>query len=68
MTLASKIEQGREFVLKVECDLGHALENHIIDLFFDNADRLGFSDDECLEVGNTIRADKGMPPVKKWWP
>ena len=62
-----KIEQGREFVRRVEADLGHALTDHIVDLFFDNAAKLGFSDDDCLTVGNAIRTDKNLPPVPKWW-
>ena len=62
-----KIEQGRAFVKQVEADLGYAIGNHIIDLFFDNAKKLGFTDDDCLDVGNAIRADKGLAPVHKWW-
>lgn len=63
----TKIEQARAFVVQVEADIGHALDSHIIDLFFDNADKLGFTDDECLEVGNAIRVDKGLASVAKWW-
>lgn len=65
--MTTKLEQGRAFVAKVEANVGHALDSHIIDLFMDNVDKLGFSDVECLEVGNAIRADKGLKPVIKWW-
>lgn len=63
----SRIEKGRKFVASVERDLGHPLQDHIIDLFMDNAERLGFSDDDCLEVGNAIHANKGLSSVAKWW-
>ena len=63
----TKIEQGRAFVKQVEADLGYAIDSHIIDLFFDNAKKLSFTDDDCLEVGNAVRADKGLAPVRKWW-
>lgn len=63
----NKLTKARAFVAKVEADLGHPLDSHILDLFFDNADELGFSDDDCFEIGNAIRADKGLTPVKKWW-
>lgn len=65
--MSTKVAQGRAFVAKVEADIGYALDSHIIDLFFDNAEELGFTDDECLEVGNAVRADKGFAPVAKWW-
>jgi 3D (Asp-Asp-Asp) domain-containing protein len=67
MATTAKIEQGRAFFLRVEADLGHSLKDHIIDLFMDNAEKLGFTDDECLEVGNVIQADKGLSLTKKWW-
>lgn len=63
----AKLAQARAFVRKVEGDLGHSLDSHIIDLFFDNAEKLGFSDDDCFAAGNAIRADKGLAPVAKWW-
>lgn len=62
-----KIKKAREFVAKVEADLGHELDSHIIDLFMDNAVKLGFTDDECLTAGNLIRVEKGLPVVGKWW-
>ena len=67
MTDQSKIDQGRAFVKRVEADLGYALDNNIIDLFMDNSEKLNFSDEDCLEVGNAVYADKGIAPTKKWW-
>lgn len=64
---AVKIQQAREFVKRVEADIGHALDSHIIDLFFDNSDKLNFTDEECLLAGNVIQSDKGLPQTKKWW-
>lgn len=63
----TKIEQGRAFVARVEASMGRAVDSHIVDLFFDNAADLGFSDDDCLLVGNAIRADRGLPTIDKWW-
>lgn len=65
--MTTKLEQGRAFVAQVEAKMGRVIDSHIIDLMMDNADTLGFSDDECLEVGNAIRSDKGLPTVAKWW-
>jgi len=67
MTDALKLAAGREFVKRVEADLGYALDSHIIDLFMDNADKLNFTDEDCLAVGNVVYADKGIAPTKKWW-
>jgi hypothetical protein len=63
----TKLEQGRAFIGLVERDMGHAVEHGIIDLFFDNAEKLGFTADDCLTVGNAIRGEKGLKPVAKWW-
>lgn len=63
----TKLVQARQFVTKVEADLGHAIDSHILDLFFDNAEALAFTDDECFELGNAIRAEKGLSRVAKWW-
>lgn len=51
--------KARAFVAKVEADLGYTLTDHIVDLFFDNAEELGLTDEECVAAGNLIRADKG---------
>lgn len=67
MATAVKLAQGRAFVAKVEADIGRPVMDHIIDLFMDNADTLGFSDVDCLDVGNAVRADKGLPAVARWW-
>lgn len=68
MTVSNaKMIAGKAFFARVEADMGHPVTDHIIDLFMDNAEELGFSDDECLEIGNAVYADKGLPPVAKWW-
>lgn len=59
--------QGRAFVARVEASMGRALTDHIVDLFMDNAAELGLTEDECLDVANVIRADKGLAPVARWW-
>ncbi len=60
------LAKARALLLNVETAQGR-LDAHIIDLFMDNADTLGFSDDDCLAVGNVIRTERGLPPVAKWW-
>jgi hypothetical protein len=67
MTTPEKLKLGRAFFATVEKSIGYSVTDHIIDLFFDNSAKLNFSDDDCLNVGNAIRADKGLPPVAKWW-
>ncbi len=62
-----KLTKGRAFFARVEQSMGRSLEHNIIDLFMDNARELGFNEDDCLMVGNIIRADKGLPTVPKWW-
>lgn len=67
MNIEAKIAKGRAFVASVETNMGRTLTSNIIDLFMDNAKELGFTDDECLVVGNVVRTDKGLRPVAKWW-
>lgn len=67
MTPQARLIKAKVFLAKVETDLGYIVTDHLIDLFFDNAETLAFSDDDCLEAGNAIYAERGIKPVPKWW-